>query len=162
MSKLLIETPVLIASDHAGFLLKEFLKLHFENRIQFTDLGTSSIESVDYPDFADALAKRLGKGSEKFGVLICGSGVGICIRANRYTHIRAVQVWNPDIAKLSREHNDANVICFGERAQRKEDCAKLLEIFLSTSFLGNNQNDAAASRHLKRVKKLETPTGESR
>lgn len=159
MFKLIIETPVLIASDHAGFELKEFLKSHFAEEIHFKDLGTSSKESVDYPDFADAVGDRLnsGVGPEKFGVLICGSGVGICIRANRYLKVRAVQVWNQDIARLSREHNDANVICFGERAQTKEDCVKFLEIFLSTAFLGNNAGDASSARHLNRVKKLESP-----
>ena len=81
----------------------------------------------------------------------------MCIRANRYLKVRAVQVWNQDIARLSREHNDANVICFGERAQKKEDCIKFLEIFLRTAFLGNTTGDATAARHLKRVKKLESP-----
>ncbi len=96
-------------------------------------------------------------GPEKFGVLICGSGVGICIRANRFLKIRAVQVWTPDIARLCREHNDANVICFGARAQTPEDCVKLLDIFLSTAFLGNNSGDDVAARHLNRVRKLSIP-----
>ena len=151
---------ILIASDHAGFELKEYLKSQFSEKHLFEDLGTLSKESVDYPDYADALASRLNSNvsSAKFGILICGSGVGVCIRANRYLKVRAVQVWNADIARLCREHNDANVICFGERAQSKEDCARYLDIFLSTAFLGDNATEASAIRHLSRVKKLSAPT----
>ncbi len=149
---------VLIASDHAGFELKKYLVAHFNSTIEFIDLGTNSKDSVDYPDFADALALQISEGATSFGVLICGSGVGICIRANRHLKVRAVQVWNAEIARLCREHNDANVICFGERAQTKEECVKLLDIFLSTAFSGNNAQDPAALRHLTRVKKLGAPT----
>ena len=163
MQNFLTDSPILIACDHAGFELKQFLKSHFVGRLNFIDLGTDSRDSVDYPDFADAVGTRINseKGPEKFGILICGSGVGICIRANRYLKVRAVQVWNEEIAKLSREHNDANVICFGERVQEKNQCAKLLGIFLSTAFLGSNEfeeaSHGAAYRHFNRVKKLETP-----
>ncbi len=152
---------IFIASDHAGYELKEFLKTHFLSKFSvefsFEDLGTHSKVSVDYPDFSDALAIKLKSSTTKFGILICGSGVGVCIRANRYMHVRAVQVWNEDIAKLSREHNDANVICFGERAQTREECAKLLEIFLNTKFLDSSAGDASSARHLRRVQKLSSP-----
>jgi len=162
MVKLLLESSVLIASDHAGLELKEYLKSQFAGRLNFIDLGTNSKDSVDYTDYADALASRLNsaKGPEKFGVLICGSGVGICMRANRYPKVRAVQAWSEEIAKLSREHNNANVICFGERVQEKIACVKMLEVFLKTSFLGEINAEGAspaAARHAGRVKKLETP-----
>lgn len=150
-------TKILIASDHAGFELKQYLKTQFAASYTFEDLGTHSKESVDYPDNADALASIVNETTGTLGVLICGSGVGICIRANRYPNVRAVQVWNADIAKLSREHNDANVICFGERAQKKEDCANFLKIFLSTEFQGKNPNGPAAIRHERRVNKLSLP-----
>ncbi len=160
---------ILIASDHAGFELKEYLKKELGTDFPFVDLGTTNQDSVDYPDYADLLCQKLiadqrlaYSNTTLFGVLICGSGVGICIRANRYPQIRAVQVWSEDIAKLSREHNDANVACFGERAQDKVDCLNMLETFLTTKFLGENaakagSPNAAAIRHLKRVKKLSAP-----
>ena len=160
---------VLIASDHAGFELKEYIKTELGSDYTFVDLGTTNQESVDYSDFADALCQKLiadqrlaYSNTTLFGVLLCGSGVGICMRANRYPQIRAVQIWSEDIAKLSRLHNDANIACFGERLQDKVDCLNMLETFLTTKFLGENagkagSTDAAAIRHLKRVKKLSTP-----
>ncbi len=164
-----IPNKVLIASDHAGFELKEYIKTELGADFPFVDLGTLSKDSVDYPDIADQLCQKLiadqrlaYSNTTLFGILICGSGVGICIRANRYPQIRAVQIWSEDIAKLSREHNDANVACFGERIQDKVECLNMLETFLNTKFLGENAAkvgsvNAAAIRHLKRVKKLSVP-----
>ena len=133
-----------IASDHAGFALKEKLKVTFPE-LPWKDLGPDSEASVDYPDYADALAKEI-LGSEDFGVLVCGSGQGISIRANRHSHIRAAICWNEEVARLARQHNDANVISFGARTMDEDVCVKALLAFLSTAFEGG--------RHQKRVDKL--------
>ena len=133
-----------IASDHAGFKLKEFLKEQLEGQVEFEDLGTHSEDSVDYPDYADAMAKAMSQGG--MGVLICGSGIGISIAANRHKHIRAALIYDEETAKLSREHNDANVIALGARKLDENNALKLVEIFINISF--------DEGRHMGRVKKL--------
>ncbi len=141
-----------IACDHAGLLLKDHL-IHTVPELPWEDLGTSGLESVDYPDYADKLAKQV-KDDTTFGVLVCGSGQGMAIRANRYSHIRAALCWNQEMARLSRQHNNANVLCFGARTMDFAECEKSLLVFLSTAFEGD--------RHQKRVDKLwSTPTSES-
>lgn len=136
---------ILIASDHAGFLLKknliaELTKLGYKA----VDLGCDSAEkSVDYPDFAQKLAKKLTK---EFGILICGSGVGISIAANRFKHIRAALCHNVKSAKLSRAHNNANVLCLGARVVTNQVAAKITKAFISGKFEGD--------RHARRVAKL--------
>ncbi len=137
---------ILIASDHAGFKLKEELKSSLATEFEFIDLGTNSEGSVDYPDFGTALAKAIENKKAEFGILICGSGVGISIAANRNPAVRAALVYNEEIAKLSRQHNDANVICLGARFLDITTARKLVEIFLNTPFEGG--------RHENRVKKL--------
>ncbi len=137
---------ILIASDHAGFKLKEELKAHLQDKYQVIDLGTNSEASVDYPDFGIALAKDIADKKAEKGVLICGSGVGISIAANRNPAARAVILYNEETAKLSRQHNDANIAVFGARLIDTKTATKLLDIFLSTSFEGG--------RHEARVKKL--------
>lgn len=138
-----MSVKLFIASDHAGFPLKEELKKHF----QFEDLGTTSTESVDYPDYADLLAEKLIKDDSAFGVLICGSGVGISIAANRYKEIRAVLAESEKVAKLSREHNHANVLCMGANIVSPELAVKILNAFLSAK-------PDQGERHLRRINKL--------
>ncbi len=137
---------ILIASDHAGFKLKEDLKSHLSKNFEVIDLGTNSEDSVDYPDFGTALAKAIENKKAETGVLICGSGIGISIAANRNPAVRAALVYNEEIAKLSRLHNDANVICLGARFTDSATAKKLVDIFLNTGFEGG--------RHENRVKKL--------
>jgi len=140
---------LLIAADHAGFPLKEALKKRAsELHIEFDDLGTHNTESVDYPDYGDRLANQLvtlAPGS--MGVLICGSGIGICIAANRHPHIRAVAAESIEAAKLAREHNHANVLCLGARLTSPEKAFEILKTFVNT------QPDPG-ERHVRRVQKL--------
>lgn len=135
---------LLIASDHAGFALKEQL-IKSLPQYDWVDLGPSNDDRVDYPDFADRLAQELHKNGGQ-GVLICGSGQGMAMRANRHRDIRAALVWSEDSARLAREHNDANVVCIGSRFSTPEVSQRLIDIFVSTPFEGG--------RHQARVEKL--------
>jgi ribose 5-phosphate isomerase B len=141
---------LLIASDHAGFELKELLKLRAAQiGVTFEDLGTHSLDSVDYPDYAQALAKRLIKegADSNLGVLICGSGVGVSIAANRFPEIRAVLAESEEVAKLGRQHNHANVLCLGSRIVNAEKAISILQTFLSTA-------EDMGERHVRRIQKL--------
>jgi ribose 5-phosphate isomerase B len=138
---------IAIASDHAGVDLKEHLKrelgaLGFEAK----DFGTKGTESVDYPDFAHVLAEWVEKNHGR-GVLICGSGIGMSIAANRHKGVRAALCQTPEQAALARQHNDANVLCFGARVVNTETAMKILRTFLNTKFEGG--------RHQRRVEKME-------
>lgn len=136
-----------IASDHAGFKLKEFLIRSLKNKKdEVLDLGTDSENSVDYPDFGKKLAEHIAENRSNLGILICGSGVGISIAANRNPKVRAALCWNNEVAKLARQHNDANVICLGARFVSEEQALEMVNTFLSTAFEGG--------RHTKRVEKL--------
>ncbi len=141
---------IYIASDHAGIDLKKELIESFPD-LPWKDLGPQNKDSVDYPDFADLVCKNLtGKTDSKdFGVLICGSGQGMAIRANKYSHIRAALVWSPEITKLSREHNDANVLCLPGRFMSLEQAKLCFDLFQKTNFAGG--------RHTQRVDKLTKP-----
>lgn len=134
-----------IASDHAGFALKEKL-IESLPQYEWVDLGPKDDGRVDYPDFADQLAKRI-RSEGGHGVLICGSGQGMAMRANRYPGIRAALAWNEDSARLAREHNDANVLCIGARFLPLETSQRLVDIFTMTPFEGG--------RHQARVNKLD-------
>lgn len=136
---------ILIASDHAGFELKSLLKKELTNLgFSVVDLGCDSSEkSVDYPDFAQKLCKKLKK---EFGILICGSGIGISIAANRFKHIRAALCHNVKAAGLTRAHNDANVLCLGSRMISQKTALAITKKFLNTKFEGD--------RHARRVAKL--------
>jgi len=134
----------LIASDHAGFDLKQSLKAEFP-QIEWIDLGTHSKESVDYPDFATNLCQSLPT-LASYGVLICGSGQGMAIKANRYKHIRAALCWTPEVAEVARAHNDANVLCLGSRFIDLANAKEILLRFSQTPFEGG--------RHQQRVNKL--------
>ncbi len=136
--------PIVIASDHAGFALKEQVKKHLdESGIEYTDLGTNSQESVDYPIFASKLCKEIQNGNAKLGILVCGTGVGMSMAANKHKGIRAACVSDVFSAKATRMHNDANVICFGERVVGAGLAFELVDAFLSTDFEGG--------RHQRRV-----------
>ena len=138
---------ILIASDHAGFKLKEIIKRHLSNKkIKVVDLGPSSLAKVDYPDYAHKLSKKININKTLTGVLVCGSGIGMEITANRYKNVRAALCYNQKIAKLSRLHNNANVITIGSRLPKKKIALKCINIFLNTKFEGG--------RHKKRIKKI--------
>jgi ribose 5-phosphate isomerase B len=139
---------IAIASDHAGFKTKETIAAFLKSEnLQFTDFGTSSEDSVDYPDFAKKVAKAVsGKGAD-MGILVCGSGIGMAMAANRFKGVRAVVINDEFDAQMSRKHNDANIACFGARKISAETAVSLLKVWLKTSFEG--------SRHEGRVKKID-------
>jgi ribose 5-phosphate isomerase B len=138
--------PIILGSDHAGFKLKEFVKKFLiKKRKKVLDIGTNNTSSVDYPDFAHILAKKI-KNKKQFGILICGSGTGMSIAANRHKNIRAALCYNIKSSKLSRKHNNANVITLGARLTKKNDALKCIKVFLETSF--------DEGRHKKRIKKI--------
>lgn len=146
------EKPIAIACDHAGLALKEQLFQHLkDDGHAVLDLGTNSDESVDYPDFGFAMAGAIRDGKVDRGVLVCGSGIGISIAANRYPEVRAALIHDALGARMARQHNDANVICFGGRMIGIETAKDCLATFLSTDFEGG--------RHGRRVAKLGTPDG---
>ena len=141
---------IAIASDHAGLELKSVLKNDLtEQGFSVLDLGTDSPESVDYPDFGYALAAAVKDGRAERGVLICGSGIGVSIAANRTPAIRAALTHDVEDARLARRHNDANVICFGGRTMAADTARNCLRVFLETEFEGG--------RHARRVEKLSHP-----
>ncbi|MEC7150505.1 MAG: ribose 5-phosphate isomerase B [Pseudomonadota bacterium] len=138
---------ICIASDHAGYDLKETIKNHLINKyISIFDLGPRVKKSVDYPDFAKKLANRVKLNKSDIGILVCGSGTGMAISANKIKGIRAAVCYNPKSTRLSRQHNNANIIALGARLTKKSLSLKLVEIFLKTKFEGG--------RHLRRIKKI--------
>ena len=139
--------PVAIGCDHAGFDCKEDLISFLEGEGGvFKDFGTYTKDSVDYPDFAHPVASSVENKETAFGILLCGSGNGVAITANKHQHIRAAICWGEELAELARKHNDANVICIPSRFVREGDVEKMLEIFMHTEFEGG--------RHEKRVGKI--------
>ena len=128
---------ILIASDHAGFHLKEELKKHFKSEHEFMDLGSNSSDSVDYPDYAHILSQKISESKDSFGILICGSGIGMSMVANRYKDVRAALCLNEKMAQLSREHNNANVLVLGSRLISCEEAIKCLIMFFKYKFEGN-------------------------
>ncbi len=138
---------IAVASDHAGFDLKEILKRDLEEAgHDVLDLGTNPAQSVDYPDFGTAMADAVASGKASRGVLVCGTGIGISIAANRNPKVRAALVHDVTSARLAREHNDANVVAFGQRVIGSETAREALKAFLVTEFAGG--------RHAGRVAKL--------
>lgn len=142
---------IFISSDHAGFSLKTKLLNHFKD-LPFVDLGCPTEERVDYPDYAHKLTQKIALEPadsthfKSMGILICGSGQGVAIAANKESHIRAALCWNEESAKLARQHNNANVLCMGERLIDTEMAYKITEVFFNTLFEGG--------RHADRVKKI--------
>ena len=141
------KTPIAIASDHAGMALKDFLIKEIE-KLGYTalDLGTNSMDSVDYPDYAEKLAKTITDGTSSSGVLVCGTGIGISIAANRHKEIRAALCHNSLTAQMAREHNDANVLVLGARIVDETTAKACLNVFLNTAFEGG--------RHQNRINKM--------
>ena len=138
---------ICIASDHAGFDLKEKIKDFLINKyVSIIDLGPIRKKSVDYPDYARKLAYRIKGKKSDVGILVCGSGTGMAISANKIKNIRAAVCYNRKSTRLSRQHNNANIIALGARLTKKSLSLKLVELFLKTKFEGG--------RHLKRVKKI--------
>jgi len=137
---------VLLASDHAGFKLKEDIKKFLlKKRNKVLDLGTKNSSSVDYPDYAHLLSRKI-KSNNQFGILVCGSGTGMMMAANKHRKIRAALCYNVRSTKLSRKHNNANVMTIGSRLTKKKVALKCVKTFLSTNFEGG--------RHKRRVKKI--------
>jgi ribose 5-phosphate isomerase B len=144
---------ILIASDHAGFELKEQLERALgELGFDVQDLGTDSTESTDYADYAHPLAQKVSGGEVQRGVLLCGTGLGMSYTANRYPHVRAAVAWNPEIAKLSREHNDSNVLVVPARFVTEAQAVAILRAWLDTPFEGG--------RHARRIDKIEKTDSE--
>lgn len=135
-----------IASDHAGYELKEAVKQHFSMGYEWEDHGTFSTESVDYPDFAHPLADAVSKDVTARGILICGTGNGVAITANKHANVRAALCWNHDIAALARQHNDANVLALPARFIDQDTAFDLIATFFDTPFEGG--------RHERRVRKI--------
>ncbi len=129
-------SKILIANDHAGFQLKQILLTKFENKLEFLDLGTFSEESVDYPDYAKKLSKEISSGKFEKGLLICGSGIGMSMVANRFENVRAALCMSHKMARLAREHNNANILVLGSRLISEEEAIKCLLVFLETKFEG--------------------------
>ena len=138
---------IYISSDHAGFKLKEAIKDYLsKKKINFQDLGPNNNDRVDYPDFAHKVARKVKINKKNVGILVCGSGMGMSIAANRHKNIRAAQCFNLKSTKLSRLHNDANVITLGSRLLSKKNALNCISIFLNTKFEGG--------RHAKRIRKI--------
>ena len=138
---------IFIASDHAGFNLKEIIKQYLlKRKLAFQDLGPENDKSVDYPIYAHNVAKKVKVNKNNVGILICGSGTGMNIAANKHKNIRAAQCFNLKSTKLSRLHNDANIITLGSRLISKKNAMKFIGIFLKTKFEGG--------RHSKRIRKI--------
>jgi ribose 5-phosphate isomerase B len=139
---------IAIASDHAGFVLKEKLREKLiSDGHEVADLGTDSPASVDYPDFASAVGRRVAQGEAERGILVCSSGVGMSIAANKIPGVRAALGTHADEVELVRRHNDANVLTLGQRFTAEEEAKRLVDVFLSTGFDGG--------RHARRVQKIE-------
>ena len=138
---------VFISSDHAGYKLKEIIKDYLKNiKVKFVDLGPMDDSSGDYPDYAHKVARKVKINKSNVGILVCGSGTGMNIAANKHKNIRAAQCFNLKSTKLSRLHNDANIITLGSRLITKKNALKFVSVFLDTKFDGG--------RHLKRIKKI--------
>ena len=139
---------IAIASDHGGFVLKQELIEHFAAEgLVLRDLGTHSADSCDYPDIARAMAETVLSGKAALGILICGTGIGISIAANRYHGIRAAVLYDDYVAEMAKRHNNANVLVFGGRTMKAEDVIRRIGIFLKNEFEGG--------RHSRRLEKIE-------
>ena len=138
---------VSLASDHAGFNLKERIKKFLiKKKIKVIDLGPKNNNSVDYPDYAKKVAKNVSSKKSNMGILVCGSGTGMAMSANKFKKIRAAVCYNKASTRLSRQHNNANIMALGARLTKNSDAIKLVNVFLNTKFEGG--------RHLRRVNKV--------
>lgn len=138
---------IALASDHAGYTEKERLKALLDDLgVEFDDLGTASEESVDYPDYARKVAERVAQGEVEQGLLVCGSGTGMAITANKVPGVRAAVAWSEETARLARQHNDANVLAIGARTTPPDDIPRIVRAWFATKFDGG--------RHAARVEKI--------
>ena len=138
---------IVVGSDHAGFELKQNIIEHLSERnMNYVDFGTNCLDSVDYPDYAKKVAEEVNSKDLIMGILVCGSGQGMAMTANRFKNVRAAICHNSDVAKVTRQHNDANVLCLGSRFIDMSEAIKCVDVFLSTDFEGE--------RHLKRINKI--------
>lgn len=135
-----------IACDHAGFEYKEIIKKYLDGKYELTDYGTYSQDSVDYPDFVHPAASSIENGKNELGILICGSGQGVAITANKHQHIRCALCWDPELASLAKQHNNANMVAIPARFVSEEKALKIVDTFLNTEFEGG--------RHQNRVDKI--------
>ena len=143
----LIFKKISLASDHAGFTLKETIKKKLiKNKVKVLDFGPYNKDKVDYPDYAKKVARNISSKKTNMGILVCGSGTGMAMSANKLRKIRAAVCYNSVSTRLSRTHNNANILALGSRLTKKREAMKLVNIFLSTKFEGG--------RHLKRIKKI--------
>lgn len=144
------EKSICIGGDHAGYELKEFLKESLKSMgYDVKDFGTDSISSVDYPDFIHPLASEVSEGVFRFGIIVCGTGNGVSMTANKYQGIRAALCWETEIAEMARLHNDANILALPARYISTVKAVEVMKTFLVTGFEGG--------RHLRRVKKINIP-----
>lgn len=142
-----MNTRIALGADHAGFEYKETIRQHLtENGYVVEDFGTYSADSADYADFAHPVASAVEEGRAEWGILVCGSGQGVAMTANKHQGIRAALVWQPEIAALTRQHNNANVLCLPERFISITDALECVRLFLETEFEGG--------RHQRRVQKM--------
>ena len=137
---------ILIGNDHAGYSLKLSIIKNLEDKYEFFDKGSYSDESVDYPDYASIIAKEIQSEKGDLGIIICGTGNGVCMTANKFKGIRAAICWNEEIAKLAKQHNNANIICIPSRFIKVEEAIKIIESFILEKFEGG--------RHERRIKKI--------
>jgi ribose 5-phosphate isomerase B len=136
-----------IACDHAGYEMKEVIKVWLKNiSMDVKDFGTYSKESVDYPDYIHPLAEEISRGIIKKGIILCGTGIGVSMTANKYNDVRAALCWNEDIVVMARKHNDANILALPARYLDNDDAIKLVKLFFDADFEGG--------RHARRVEKI--------
>lgn len=138
---------IVVGSDHRGFKLKEYVKRKLEDRgFEVIDVGTNSVRSVDYPDFAVKACREIQQGNAERGILICGTGIGMSITANKMRGIRAALVFNESMAEMSSRHNDANVICLSASLTSEALASRLIDVWIDTPFEGG--------RHKRRIEKI--------
>lgn len=138
---------IAIGADHAGFEVKEQIKKQLEEmNLEVEDLGTNSLDSVDYPDYGAAVGREVASGKADEGIIVCGSGIGIAIAANKVHGVRAAQAWNEETARLARQHNDANVLSIGARVTPEAEIPKIVQAWFDAKFEGG--------RHAGRVAKI--------
>jgi len=138
---------IALGCDHGGYALKEFLKIKIaESGYSVRDFGSYTAESIDYPDYAHPVASAVNSGQFPLAILICGSGNGVCMTANKYTNIRAALCWNTELARLARLHNDANILCLPGRFITENEALSAVMAFLTTDFEGG--------RHQARIEKI--------
>ena len=146
----MFDKTVYLGADHGGYLLKEGIQNYLkEQKIGVVDLGTFSEESVDYPEVAREVAEKVAENDEALGILVCGTGIGMCMTANKVPTIRAAVCTNEYMAEMTRKHNNANIMCLGGRVTDPELAYKMADLFLETEFEGG--------RHERRVEKIENP-----